>query len=58
MFEPVADARVFNEVGRIRKPCFARAVVLDLQAARTGNIMDIVATNFGMRFAIAIEKRE
>ena len=58
MIEAVAQARVLDEIGRVRQARFAAAVVLDLQAARSWHVVNIVAADLRVRIAIAVMQRE
>ncbi len=58
MFEPVAESGVLDEVGRIGQPRLARSMVLDLEPAGAGDVMHVIAANFGVRLTVTVVQRE
>ena len=56
--ETVAEARIFDKVGRVGQACFPAAVILDFQATGPRHEMHVVAADLGKRLAIAIMQRE
>ena len=58
MRQPVAQPDVLDEVGRVRQAHLAGPVVEDLQPARAGHEVDPVATDVGMRVAVAVVEPE
>ena len=55
MFETVAQTCVFDEVGRIRQSRLAGPMILDLQSAGAGYVVNVVTANFRVRIAVAVE---
>ena len=58
MLEAVGDADVLDEVGRVREADLAGPVVEDLEAGRARDEVDAVATEVGVRLAVAGVERE
>jgi hypothetical protein len=56
--QSVAEPDVLDEVGRVREPGLAGAMVHDLEPARAGYEVHVPAADLGMRVAIAVVQRE
>jgi hypothetical protein len=58
VLEPVTQPRVLDEVAGVREPSLVRAVVENLQAARGGHEVHVVAAELGVGLAVAIVERD
>jgi len=58
VIEAVTQARVLDEIGRVRQTRFATSMVLDLQTAGSGYVVNVVAADLRVRITVAIKQRE
>ena len=58
VFESVTNARILDEVCRVRQPGLVGSMVENLQSARARDVVHVIAADLGVGIAIAVKERK